>query len=281
MPVLEGVRQDLRYAARTLTRHRGFTAVAILALALGIAVNTVVFTAYKVLVARPLDGRDPGTLVNLTLRLLSSATAANFSYPDYEAWRDNLRSFSGVIAVSIEKLTLSDPGDGDARKETVGTFVVSENYFSVLGVAPVRGRAFDAMSASELAASPSILISENYWRRRFAADPDIVGRTVRLNGAAFTITGVTPADFTGTSIAVPNVWLPMSLYRLVKPGDRRLHDREDACCRLFARLAPGVSMDAAQAEATALVSRLRSLHAPDSELSKPVTAQVSRGSALP
>src|SRR5882672_1848444 len=164
MMLLEGLRQDLRYGARTLRRHAGFTAVSILALALGIAVNTVVFTAYKAFVARPLDARDPGTLVNVALRLQSGATTARFSYPDFEAYRDGLRSFSGVIAFSIEQLTLSDAGGiaGNRRpdagtllprlllppaavnKEIASAFVVSENYFDVLGVAPVRGRAFDA-----------------------------------------------------------------------------------------------------------------------------------------
>jgi predicted permease len=281
MPILEGVRQDLRYAARTLFRHRAFTAIAILALALGIAVNAIVFTAYRALVARPLDARDPDTLVNLVLRLQSGATEARFSYLDFEAYRDNLRSLSGVIAVSTEVLTLSDPSDPAARPQATNTFAVSDNYFSVLGVALARGRAFDAISASELAASPSVLISDNYWRQRFAADPGIVGRTVRLNGVAFTIVGVTPADFTGTSIAVPNFWLPLRHHPLVRPGDRRLEDREDLCCRLFGRLAPGVSMDAAQDEASILAARLRGLHAPGAELSKPVRVLVTPGSPLP
>ena len=104
-----------------------------------------------------------------------------------------------------------------SNTEIASTFIVSENYFSVLGVSPVRGRAFDAMSASELATSPSVLISENYWQRRFAGDPAVLGKSIRLNGAAFTIVGITPANFTGTSIAVPNFWLPLSLYPLVHP----------------------------------------------------------------
>ena len=249
MILFETLIQDLRYGARTLRRHAGFTAVSILALALGIGVNTAVFTAYKAFVARPLDARDPGTLVNLSLHLQSGATSARFSYPDYEAYRDRLQSFSGVIAFSIEQLTLTDAGGAVARRsaengsligrlgllrpsasntEIASAFVVSENYFSVLGVKPVRGRAFDAMSSSELATSPSVLISENYWQRRFAGDPAVLGKSVRLNGAAFTIVGITPANFTGTSIAVPNFWLPLSLYPAVhrdeqaSAGSRRL-----------------------------------------------------------
>jgi macrolide transport system ATP-binding/permease protein len=294
--------QDLRYGAKTLRRNPGFTFISILALALGIAVNTAVFTAYKAFVARPIDARDPDTLVNVALRLQSGGTTARFSYPDFEAYRDGLRSFSGVIAFSIEQLTLSD-ADGVVvnrrsdtgtlfsrlglmrpsaiNKEIASTFVVSENYFAVLGVVPVRGRAFDTMTASELTASPSVLISENYWRQRFAGDPEIVGKSIRLNGAPFTIAGITPANFTGTSIAVPNVWLPLRLYPLVHPDDRRLRDREDLCCRIFGRLAAGVQMREAQAEAAVLSSQLRGLHEPTSELSRPTSVVISPGSPLP
>ena len=158
MNLFETLLQDLRYGARTLLRNPSFTIVSILALALGIGVNVAVFTAYKAFVARPLDGRDPDTLVNLSLRLQSGATNARFSYPDYEAYRDGLRSFSGVIAFSIEQqLTLTDAGGAVARRsaqngsligrlglltpsasnrEIASAFVVSENYFSVLGVDP-------------------------------------------------------------------------------------------------------------------------------------------------
>ena len=116
MNLFETLLQDLRYGARTLLRHPSFTIVSILALALGIGVNVAVFTAYKAFIARPLDARDPDTLVNLSLRLQSGATEARFSYPDYEADRDGLRSFSGVIAFSIEELTLTDAGGAVARR---------------------------------------------------------------------------------------------------------------------------------------------------------------------
>jgi predicted permease len=302
MIVFETLLQDVRYGVRTLRRHPGFTAVSILALALGIGVNTVVITAYKAFVARPIDARDPGTLVNAALRLQSGTTSARFSYPDYEAYRDGLRSFSGVIAFTIEELRLTDAGGAALRSgeeagslsrrlglvrpaasntEIASAFIVSENYFSVLGVAPVRGRAFDAIGASALAASPAVMISENYWQRRFASDPAVLGKTIRLNGAAFTIAGITPADFTGTGVTVPSFWLPISLYPLVHPDSSRLRDREDLCCRVFGRLAPGVSMREAQADMTVLASQLRVLHAPGSDLRDSVSAVISPGSPLP
>lgn len=178
----ETVLQDLRYGVRMLCRNRGFTAVAVLALALGIGVNTAVFTAYKAMVARSLDARDPGEMVNLALIRDSGATDYKFSYPDYEAYWDAVHSFSGLIAYSPEHMRLSDAGgvvsqrtsvagsaagrlgllpSGASNAEFAFVFVVSENYFKVLGVAPLRGRTFDSISIPELVASPSVLISEN------------------------------------------------------------------------------------------------------------------------
>src|SRR5262249_44294409 len=97
-----------------------------------------------------------------------------------------------------------------------------------------------SISLSELAASPPVLISENYWQKRFAGDATVLGKSIRLDGAAFTIVGITPRDFVGTSVVAPDFWLPLSLDPLVHPRSNRLHDREDLCCRVFGRLAPGV-----------------------------------------
>jgi putative ABC transport system permease protein len=292
--------QDLSYGARTLFRNAGFTTIAILALALGIGVNTAAFTFYKAMFTRSLDARDPGRMVNLTLVHQSGATEYDFSYPDYQAYRSNLHSFSGVIAHSVDRLILSGAG-GAHRSSSAGsllgrlgllppsaidaefaiTFEVSENYFSVLGVNALRGRTFDAMNSSELAASPSVLISENYWQKRFAGDPAVLGKVVRLNGVPFTIIGITPHDFEGTSVAAPDFWFPLSLVPLVHPDGNWLHDRENQWCRLFARLAPGVGIGQAHAEMTAFANHLRTLHDPHSALSKPVTALVSPGSPFP
>lgn len=291
--------QDVRYAARTLRKNFGFTTVAILALAIGIGVNTAVFTLYKALVARSLDARDAGSMVNLSLILHSGDLDPAFSYPDYVTYRDHLHSFTGLIAQGMDKLTLSDAGGASngrdagevtllsklgllptsaSASEFAVTFFVSENYFSVLGVAPLRGRSFDSMTDSELKVSPSVMISENYWQKRFAGDPSILGKAVRLNGTAFTIIGVTPHDFTGTSPTTPDFWFPLSLVPVLHPEDNWLRDRENRCCRLFARLASGVSIGQAQAEMAILTDYLRGMHDPHSELSKPSTVQIWPGS---
>ena len=294
------VMQDLRFACRMLLRNAGFTAVAVFALAVGIGLNTAAFTAYRAFFERKLDAHDPASMVNLALIEHTGATEPSFSYPDYEIYRDHVRSFSGVIAVSQPQyLTVSVPGgvalhhnDGGGsligklllllpqigNSETAMTLVVSENYFSVLGVEALRGRTFGSADKAELAASPSVLISENYWQKRFKGDPTILGKAVRLNGAAFTIIGVTPHNFVGTFIAAPDFWLPISLEPLVHPGDNWLWAREEGCCHLFARLAPGAGMREAQAEMSLVADQLRTLHQPGSDLAQPLSAMVWPGS---
>jgi macrolide transport system ATP-binding/permease protein len=302
MSFAESLLQDARYGARTLRRNFAFTAVSLLALALGIGVNTGTLTAYKALLGRHLDARDPSRMVNLTLILQSGSNSFLFSYPDYEEYRDHVQTCSGLIAVDNDQLTLTDAGGVISQRtaaagslfgrlrllppavgnaEFASTFIVSENYFSVLGVAPLRGRTFESISSRELASSPSVLISENYWQKRFGSDPAVLGKTIRLNGASFTILGITPHDFVGTSIGVPDFWLPLTLEPLVHPDSNPLHDRENQRLRMFGRLARGVEMREAQAEMTLLTSRIRGLHDPNSELSRPSSALVLPGSPLP
>ena len=294
--------QDLRYAARMLRRNLGFTSVAVLALGLGIGVNTAVLTAYKTMVARPLQARDPDKMVNLTLLRDSGAADYAFSYPDYEAYRDSLHSFRGLIATNHEQMRLSTAGgivsqrtsaaesglgrigllpSGASNAEFSSVLVVSENYFEVLGIAALRGRTFASMGTPELLATPSVLISENYWQKRFAGDPAVLGETIQLNGAALKIAGITPHDFAGTFIGVPDFWLPLSLEPLVHADPSWLRNREHQFCRLFGRLAPGAGTAQAQAEMALVANRLRTLHDPKSELAKPAIALVSPGSPLP
>jgi predicted permease len=289
----ETVLQDVRYGVRMLSRNAAFTAITVFALALGIGVNTAVFTAYKAFVARPLDARDPGRMVNLALTRDSGATDFTFSYPDYAAYRDSAHSFSGLIAFSPEHMTLSNTGgimkqrtsavgsEAGRHAEFASVFVVSENYFKVLGAAVLRGRAFESMSVAELAGSPSVLISENYWQKRFAGDPAVLGKTIHLNGAAVTVIGITPHDFVGTSVAAPAFWLPLHLEPLVHADDNWLRDRESRHCRLFGRLASGVSIGQAQAEMSILADHLRTLHDPRSEAAKHATVLVWPGSPFP
>jgi hypothetical protein len=299
---IDNLTQDLRYATRMLRKSPVFTVAAILALALGIGVNTAVFTAYKAMVARSLDAHDPGEMVNLAMIRHSDAADFEFSYPDYEAYRDSAHSFNGLIAFRPEQMTLLNAGgivsqstsaagsplgrlgllsSRASNAEFASIFVVSENYFKVLGVAALRGRTFESISIPEIVASPSVLISENYWKRRFAGDPAMLGKIIHLNGAAVTVVGITPHDFVGTWVAVPDFWLPLSIEPLFHADDKSLRDREIRCCRMVGRLASGVSISQAQAEMTLVADRLRTLHDPLSESAKPANALVWPGSPLP
>lgn len=310
MTLPETVVQDLRYGARMLVRNPGFTAVAVLALALGIGVNTAVFTAYKAMVTRPLEAHDPSKMVNLALihqlgahsGPQASAADFHFSYPDYEAYRDSVRSFSGLVAFRLEQMRLSDAGrvisqrssaassvmgrlglllPGASNAEFANVSAVSENYFEVLGVAPLGGHTFESLSSAELAASPVVLISENYWQRRFAGDRAVLGKTIRLNGAAVQIAGITPHDFIGTGVAVPDFWAPLNIEPLFHGEGKWLRDRENQCCRLFGRLAPGVGIGQARAQMALIADHLRSLHDPHADSAKPVTVLIWPGSIFP
>lgn len=304
--VLRDLRYDLRYGARMLVRNTGFTLVAVLALALGIGLNTAVFTSYKSLLRRGFDGRDPSRMVNIAAIRESGAVQTQFSYPDYEAYRDRLHSFDGVIAVSqqFERLIMTGAGAERSQQAAAGAswfekwgllpstasgahaeqataIIVSENYFSVLGVAALRGRTFTAGDGPELVKSPAVMISENYWQFRFGGDPAILGKSIRLNRAAFTIIGIAPHDFVGTSIGTPDFWFPLSLEPLIHPGDNSLRDREAQCCRIYGRLAPGVTRMETQAEMNLLAGHLRTLHDSHSDFSKPIHIELTPGSPFP
>jgi predicted permease len=295
---VEVLAQDLRYAVRQLRRNPGYTAVAVLALTLGIGVNTAVFTGYETMVGRSVDARNPGEIVNIALVHPSGSGDFLFGYPDYQAYRESLHSFRGLVAFKPERLRVSDVGQRPAgatsgagflgllslpstNAEFANVFAVSENYFQILGVEAARGRSFELMSVPELLASPSVLISENYWERRFARDPAVLGRTVRLNRVAVAIVGITPRDFVGASVSAPDFWLPISLEPLVHADENWLHDRENQQFRIYGRLAPGVGIERAQAEVNVLADRLRSLHDPRSDAARPVTALVWPGSPFP
>jgi predicted permease len=297
-PMVDDLWQDLKYGVRVLSRNAGSTVVTVLVLAIGIGVNTAVFTAYKAVVAQPLDARNPDEMVNIALTRDSGRARVTFSYPDYEMYRDSIRSLSGLVAVRSDGMTLSNAGRtisrgsqmaesllgswtgirGGSSDEFAGVFVVSENYFEVLGVAAIQGRTFESISTSELLAFPSVLISENYWQRRFEGDPAILGKTIHLNRVPVTIIGITPRDFRGTGRNVPAFWLPAGIEPLVNTDTQWLHNRENQRYRLFGRLAPGASIAQTQAEMSRVADHVRTLHDPLSESSEPTTALIWPGS---
>ncbi len=297
----ETVWQDARFAARMLFKHASFTAIAILALGLGIGVNTAIFTVYRAFLLRGIDAKDNGQIVNISAVDYAGKENPAFSYPDFEMYRDHNHVFSGLVAAMGDEVALTGIGGatnvggsmGGALARAVGfrmpsrmaggaefvtASVVSDNYFSVLGVGAARGRVFSAEEPGGDKGVPIALISWNYWQRRFDGDPAVVGKTIKMNGAAFTIIGITPRDFMGTNINVPDFWLPLREQAALHSGSTMLVDREDACCRLYGRLQQGTGLSEAQAEMNILAEQLRVLHAPHSEGIKPKTIQIFPGS---
>src|SRR5579863_267528 len=299
----ETVWQDVRFAARMLLKHSSFTAIAILALGLGIGVNTAIFTVYRALLMRGIDAKESAEMVNIGAVDYAGKDDPAFSYPDFEAYRDRNHVFSGLVAATGDQVALTGIGGAAnvgrsmggvlARAmgvqmpslmaggaEYVTASLVSGNYFSVLGVGAARGRVFTAEDSGGDKDAPIALISWNYWQRRFESDPAVVGKTIKMNGAAFTIIGVTPRDFMGTNINVPDFWLPLREQGLLHPDSTLVKDRENACCRLYGRLQRETTLSEAQAEMNLLAEQLRVLHAPHSEGLKPKTIQIYPGSPL-
>jgi predicted permease len=245
--------QDLRFAIRIMAKAPGFTAVAVISLALGIGVNTTIFSLINGVLFRPLPRvKEPAALVWFR---------APASYPDYEDFRDQNDVFSGISALSgTSEFSLSQGGQPELVK---GEFV-SANYFSVLGVDISTGRAFLPKEDRLADAQPVVVLSYGLWQRRFGGDPNLIGGSVSLNGLNFTVIGVAPQGFVGAEVHLPrDLWAPMAIYPRLNPpvgkGDfvpDRLRDRGTYSLNLIARLKPGVTRAQAQAAMTAIVARL-------------------------
>ena len=236
---------DLRYGLRLLFKRPGFTAAAILSLALGIGANTTVFTWIKAVALTPLPAvPDTDHLVVINGRS-QTGELRSISYPDFVDYRDRAKSFSGLICYRQTPFSL---GVGDQPERVWGS-LVSGNYFDVLSVKPVLGRSFLPEEDRTLDTHPVVVISNSLWRTRFAADPNLPGKTITLNGRSFTVVGVAPEGFTGSAVAVSNdVWVPMMMMGQVYPSGDQSKQRGNRWLSAMARLKPGVAIDQAQAE---------------------------------
>src|SRR4030095_4988144 len=183
---------DLRFAVRQLTKSPGFTAVAVLTLALGIGANTAIFTIINTLLLRSLPVKSPEELVQISRTSASGQVEYAFSYPGYEQLREGGRTLSGLFAASGVgvKDRLIIPNNGNAEIEFVRAQAVSGNFFSVLGTSAMFGRTFTAGDDQPGKAQSVAVISHNYWQRRFGADPSVIGKAITFNEVPFTIVGV-------------------------------------------------------------------------------------------
>lgn len=246
---LEILAQDLRYGLRQLRLRPGFALAAIVSLAFGIGANTAIFTLVDQLLLRLLPVEDPRALVQL--RVDGARPGGNwgdglhtFPYPTYLALRDRNTVFSGLTGERVESANLLD-ADGAS---SIPVALVAGNYFQVLGVRPHVGRLLGPDDDRTLNGHPVAVLQYDFWRSQYQGRQQIVGETIRLNGAAFTVVGVASDAFEGTSIGVPTkVFVPIAMQPTIAPTIPGLTDERSAWFYPFARLKAGVTF--AQAEA--------------------------------
>jgi putative ABC transport system permease protein len=234
--------QDLKFGARMLVKNPGFTATAVLTLALGIGGNTAIFTVTNALLLRALPYKDPGRLVMVnSVRRGSADQDGNFSLNRYELIRDRNHSFSGVAVWAIDSFNLTGRGE----PEQVPVARVSPNFFDLLGVAPQLGRSFRDEDG-QVAGPPVVMISDGLWRTRFGSDRGVVGQSVTLDSQPYTIIGVLPAGMQFPFVGQADVWSPR-YFELTFMSPQHLRAGVGYLNGL-ARLAPGVSLKSAAAE---------------------------------
>ena len=245
--------QDLRYAVRVLVKNPGYTLIAVLSLALGIGANTAIFSLIDSIMLKSLPVHNPAELVSLgdpsAVGWVNGGDLGNvsiFSYPFYQRFRDQNGVFTGVYATGRSERINLEEGD----EHPLARFV-SDNYFSVLGVAPLLGRTFAPGEQS------AVVISYGYWDRQFQRAPDVIGRKHRVNGASFTIVGVTPRDFFGDIVGYQSdMWFAIAAQAMANPGHNYLDDPKTHWLLMMGRLKPGVSLAQAASVSNAIGIRI-------------------------
>jgi macrolide transport system ATP-binding/permease protein len=250
---------DLRYAVRALAKRPGFTLLAVVTLALGIGVNTALFTCFNIFL-RPKPVKDPDTIVRLEY---GGSGENRFSFSDYAYFRDHTQAFSDVIAVQEEeKFLLGEKTPGVEPEEILGNFV-SDKYFTMLGGGAGAGRLFLPEENQVSGRDAVVVLSHRFWLRRFAGDIQVIGRSLLLNGKPFTVVGVTSPTFVGLRYEMPDIWLPLMM-RAAMPTvhfaatgpEQRDWFGEFRWLSLQARLKPGKKIEEARAEMNLLVSQI-------------------------
>ncbi len=247
---LNEMRRDLPYAARSLMKSPGYAVVGIVSLGLGIGLTTNIYSSSWAVFTRALAG------VANAKQLAAAENPA--SYPYIERYREQKNLFSGVAAVEngVEFNVALEGRTG--KPERVYGQLVSPDYFSVLGMDAQRGRLLSA-DLDKTGATPSVVISDRYWRSRLNADPDVVGQTIHLNGQSATIAGIAPRKFDGALTAYPaELFVPTTVPAALAPelGNDVLHDRGAKDFQMLLRLAPGITIDAAEAALDGVTRRL-------------------------
>ncbi|MGA2086599.1 MAG: ABC transporter permease, partial [Terracidiphilus sp.] len=264
--------QDLRYALRQLRKSPGFTFVAIITLALGLTVNATIFFLINDLFLRPLPAADPGRLVVIAQTTTQMPLLIPFSCQDFLDFQRSVegdghevpemaRAFSGIMTYLESAVQMSRQGEATER-----TYVhmVSGNYFAVLGAQPMMGRLFLPNEGRTPGEDAIIVLTYDTWKNRFAADPHIVGRLVKIDGLPFTVVGVTQPKFVGAQWGKAlSGFVPMTMLPLMNPeGNEVLTNRGHTTVYMMGRLQPGASLAQARAAVGLMMARIMKDYGP-------------------
>jgi predicted permease len=246
---------DLWFGLRMLRNSPGFTVVAVLTLAFGIGINTSIFSMVSAIFLQPLPVPDADRLVAVMQRSAVWKMPHGHSWLDYQDYRAQAQSLTDLIAYLPNPVHLSAPGQ---MPERTWIELVSPNYFSMLGVQAGWGRLFVPGDGEGEGAELVMVLSHRYWQRRFGGNPEVVGQTIQLNGKAFTVIGVAPAEFQGAQWALAvSGFVPAELApHLIKDGEYLLEGRGNAAWRLMGKMKPKVTLRQARAEVKVIAQRL-------------------------
>jgi predicted permease len=240
---------DLRYAFRSLLKHRNFTVAALLTLALGIGINTSIFTLLYSLAFRELPVKNAERVVNVYQRFEGEysreveGSASLSSYPEYLNYRDRVNGLADLVASSDVKLYL-----GGNTVEKISGLMVTDNYFSVMRGTSALGRTFYDKECKVPAQCSVAVLSYGFWQRRFGSDRSIIGTSIALNRQPFTVVGVAAPDFRGTEMTVPDVWLPLTAHEDIMAESNFTSRPNLSWLTVIGRLKDNVSAKQVQAE---------------------------------
>lgn len=266
--VMRTLWQDLRYGVRMLLRKPGYAIIAVFTLALGIGTNTALFTVFDAFVLKPLPLKDVDSIVKISARNREGERRPLFSYPDYLDYRERNRSFSGLVAWNKVAVALGEKPIGSSDDfsplgdgEYIFGQIVSGNYFATLGAEMKMGRGFAVEEDRTPGTHPVLVLNHGFWQRRFDADPNIIGQTIKLAGLPFTVIGVAAPEFSGTEPDAPQFWIPLMMRdHLIGAGEwnykRWLTDRHADSFALIGRLKPGISPEQAESELSVIAEQL-------------------------
>ena len=250
---MNNILKDFRYAIRMLAKTPGVTFVAVITLALGIGANTAIFSSVSAFTSRPLPVPSPDQLIRPVEISEDRGTADNFSYPDFVDYRNQSTFFSGFCAEDMVQVAI----DTQEQNDVIWGQIVSGNYFDMLQIKPVMGRAFAPDEDGAPGAHPVVVLGHSLWQRRFASDPNIVGKTLRLNNRQFQVIGVAPESFKGTKFGLSmDFWAPMAMVGELSGSADLLTSRDSHWLTILGRLKPGVDVSQASAEMNAISLRL-------------------------